>query len=157
MARLCLNSPLTEVGAVSSAVEHCLHTAGVTGSIPVPPTNLPTCTLLASPPPADLQAAARFDCPASESPFSRYIARLCGKTKILTCDWHFYISSNQTCLKLLHKLIKVVALSIFDIVCRIAFSGLRQIVPMTKCELPSQRAKSNDESISEPSDRCVCA
>jgi hypothetical protein len=23
---------------VSSAVEHCLHTAGVTGSIPVPPT-----------------------------------------------------------------------------------------------------------------------
>ena len=24
--------------AVSSAVEHCLHTAGVTGSIPVPPT-----------------------------------------------------------------------------------------------------------------------
>ena len=26
------------VRAVSSAVEHCLHTAGVTGSIPVPPT-----------------------------------------------------------------------------------------------------------------------
>ena len=26
--------------AVSSAVEHCLHTAGVTGSIPVPPTNV---------------------------------------------------------------------------------------------------------------------
>ena len=25
--------------AVSSAVEHCFHTAGVTGSIPVPPTN----------------------------------------------------------------------------------------------------------------------
>ena len=25
--------------AVSSAVEHCLHTAGVTGSIPVPPTS----------------------------------------------------------------------------------------------------------------------
>jgi hypothetical protein len=25
-------------GAVSSAVEHCFHTAGVTGSIPVPPT-----------------------------------------------------------------------------------------------------------------------
>ncbi len=24
--------------AVSSAVEHCFHTAGVTGSIPVPPT-----------------------------------------------------------------------------------------------------------------------
>ena len=27
--------------AVSSAVEHCLHTAGVTGSIPVPPTIFP--------------------------------------------------------------------------------------------------------------------
>src|SRR5580765_3094865 len=27
-------------GAVSSAVEHCSHTAGATGSIPVPPTNL---------------------------------------------------------------------------------------------------------------------
>jgi hypothetical protein len=26
--------------AVSSAVEHCFHTAGVTGSIPVPPTNI---------------------------------------------------------------------------------------------------------------------
>ena len=26
--------------AVSSAVEHCFHTAGVTGSIPVPPTTL---------------------------------------------------------------------------------------------------------------------
>lgn len=26
--------------AVSSAVEHCLHTAGVTGSIPVPPTRI---------------------------------------------------------------------------------------------------------------------
>jgi hypothetical protein len=26
-------------GAVSSAVEHCLHTAGATGSIPVPPTS----------------------------------------------------------------------------------------------------------------------
>src|SRR5579859_3850045 len=26
-------------GVVSSAVEHCLHTAGATGSIPVPPTN----------------------------------------------------------------------------------------------------------------------
>src|SRR5437868_12158187 len=26
-------------GAVRSAVEHCFHTAGVTGSIPVPPTN----------------------------------------------------------------------------------------------------------------------
>jgi hypothetical protein len=25
--------------AVSSAVEHCFHTAGATGSIPVPPTN----------------------------------------------------------------------------------------------------------------------
>ena len=30
------NSGLTRV--VSSAVEHCLHTAGATGSIPVPPT-----------------------------------------------------------------------------------------------------------------------
>ena len=27
--------------AVSSAVEHCFHTAGVTGSIPVPPTKYP--------------------------------------------------------------------------------------------------------------------
>src|SRR6202035_1585110 len=26
--------------AVSSAVEHCFHTAGVTGSIPVPPTTI---------------------------------------------------------------------------------------------------------------------
>jgi hypothetical protein len=26
--------------AVSSAVEHCFHTAGVTGSIPVPPTKI---------------------------------------------------------------------------------------------------------------------
>jgi hypothetical protein len=26
--------------AVSSAVEHCLHTAGVTGSNPVPPTSI---------------------------------------------------------------------------------------------------------------------
>ena len=30
---------LTLYWAVSSAVEHCLHTAGVTGSNPVPPTN----------------------------------------------------------------------------------------------------------------------
>gem|GEM_PF-4981967 len=29
--------------AVSSAVEHCLHTAGVTGSIPVPPTKIIRC------------------------------------------------------------------------------------------------------------------
>ena len=28
-----------EEWAVSSAVEHCFHTAGATGSIPVPPTN----------------------------------------------------------------------------------------------------------------------
>src|SRR5690606_21938852 len=28
-------------GAVSSVVEHCLHTAGVTGSNPVPPTKIP--------------------------------------------------------------------------------------------------------------------
>ncbi len=27
------------IWVVSSAVEHCLHTAGVTGSIPVPPTS----------------------------------------------------------------------------------------------------------------------
>ena len=35
--RLWLNAALD--CAVSSAVEHCLHTAGVTGSIPVPRTN----------------------------------------------------------------------------------------------------------------------
>src|SRR6267378_1371922 len=35
--RGCHTSPLT-LRAVSSAVEHCFHTAGVTGSIPVPPT-----------------------------------------------------------------------------------------------------------------------
>ena len=38
--------------AVSSAVEHCFHTAGVTGSIPVPPTTyrqyIQTVTLLFS-------------------------------------------------------------------------------------------------------------
>ena len=36
-----LTTPLARIHsdwAVSSAVEHCLHTAGVTGSIPVPPT-----------------------------------------------------------------------------------------------------------------------
>ena len=33
-------TPLESVlRAVSSAVEHCLHTAGVIGSIPIPPTN----------------------------------------------------------------------------------------------------------------------
>ena len=30
--------PLPRIWAVSSAVEHCFHTAGATGSIPVPPT-----------------------------------------------------------------------------------------------------------------------
>jgi hypothetical protein len=29
---------INDLWAVSSAVEHCFHTAGVTGSIPVPPT-----------------------------------------------------------------------------------------------------------------------
>ena len=33
------DGPRTDIRAVSSAVEHCFHTAGVTGSIPVPPTN----------------------------------------------------------------------------------------------------------------------
>ncbi len=41
-AKLTLQSPESTIRAlfraVSSAVEHCLHTAGVTGSIPVPPT-----------------------------------------------------------------------------------------------------------------------
>src|SRR5207245_551584 len=31
-------SPAHRIRVVSSAVEHCLHTAGVTGSNPVPPT-----------------------------------------------------------------------------------------------------------------------
>src|SRR3982074_2032257 len=31
--------PVPKKWAVSSAVEHCFHTAGATGSIPVPPTN----------------------------------------------------------------------------------------------------------------------
>ena len=36
----CLNPRSVPIWVVSSAVEHCLHTAGVTGSIPVLPTKL---------------------------------------------------------------------------------------------------------------------
>jgi hypothetical protein len=38
-----------EKRAVSSAVEHCFHTAGATGSIPVPPTNQRTSRRLFDP------------------------------------------------------------------------------------------------------------
>jgi hypothetical protein len=33
-----IDFPVLKKWAVSSAVEHCFHTAGATGSIPVPPT-----------------------------------------------------------------------------------------------------------------------
>src|SRR5262249_34790677 len=36
--RVVYRLPVPQSGAVSSAVEHCFHTAGATGSIPVPPT-----------------------------------------------------------------------------------------------------------------------
>jgi hypothetical protein len=38
--RLDYRLPVPQKRAVSSAVEHCFHTAGATGSIPVPPTIL---------------------------------------------------------------------------------------------------------------------
>src|ERR1700741_4058284 len=39
-SRLDYRLPVLQKWAVSSAVEHCFHTAGATGSIPVPPTIL---------------------------------------------------------------------------------------------------------------------